>query len=82
MTLVSATAATTASGFTPLTVRRDCNLRPDAVSFGGHPCGPGAGRVGGVRYDGRWRGRRIRGTGYCEYIDRRCEFTRATSPDG
>ncbi|WP_156665232.1 hypothetical protein [Rhodococcus phenolicus] len=34
--LVSTTAATTASGFTPLSVRRACDLRPGAASFGGH----------------------------------------------
>lgn len=52
------------------------------LTDGGWAYGPGAGHVGGIRFDGRSRGQRIRGTGYCEYIDRRSEFTRATLPDG
>ncbi|MGW0017411.1 DUF6670 family protein [Rhodococcus sp. NPDC003382] len=54
----------------------------DGHADGDWAYGLGAGYVGGIRFDGRWRGRRVAGSGYCEYIDRRSESTRPTSPDG
>lgn len=54
----------------------------DGHADGAWAYGLGAGYVGGIRFDGRWHGRRICGSGYCEYIDRRSEFTRPTSRNG